>query len=482
MQALNVAINNRDSKNFDAARFICLQLLGHEFVSVDASIIMLEMSVDLRRPADTHEFCERLQQAAIKQTHAAVALAKGLRTLNKHDAALRAIKKALKTRPSSCALKYMRAGYLIEANEKEQAASELRSIVRIDRNFMPAYQHLAAIGALTPEEISWLEDVELMGEDRITAFTALATAFRKQGDVDKEFHFLDLAQAEISDRTNWDPENFSVEAQATINVFDTAYFNTDNLKTQNIRRPIFIMGMPRSGSTLTEQILETNEDVEAIGESTLLHCTIQDFCRKKFGSRPFLEVARDFEPDDFTEIADSYLNQVEKIYTRVPIFIDKQLNSYMYLGFLSKAYPNAKFIHTLRNPLDNCLSCYQQVFEQMEASRSLESLAMMYKDHLKLMDHWKKVLGNRIFTARYEDMIADPRRQAQALLEFCDIPWNENALNFHANKSAVKTASMMQVRQPIYTTSVEKWRHYESHLEPVMRVLGLEPNCEGADD
>jgi len=476
LQALGAATRYRDAKQYDTARFICLQLLGHEFASVDASIIMLEIAMELRRPTDTHEFCQRLLKIPPRQLHAAVALAQALRSLNQHDTALAVIDRALKVRPTSRALRCMHAGYLIEVNEKEDATAELRSILRIDRKYMPAYRHLAALDALTDDEIEWLERTEFAGEDRITAFTTLATVYRKRKDADKEFRYLDLAQAEIASKTNWQPTNFTEEVQATIDAFDADFFARGQSNSDTRRQPIFIVGMPRSGSTLTEQILETNQGVAAIGESTLLHSTIQDFCRRKFGDTPFLEAVQRFDTDDFGRVADEYLGQVATIYTDAPVFIDKQLNSYMYLGLLYLAFPNAKFVHTLRNPLDNCLSCYQQVFEDMETSRTLESLADMYRSHLQIMDHWKRQFGERIFTARYEDMIADPQRQARALLEFCDIPWHEGALDFHANKTAVKTASMMQVRKPIYSSSVEKWRRYGQHLEPVARVLGLDPD------
>ncbi len=481
MQALHAATKYRDENKYESAQYICLQLLGHNYASIDASIIMLEMAVDLQRPAETNEFCERLLKVSPKQLHAAVALAKAFRTLNKHDAALNVIERALKANPSSCALRHMLATYLIEVNEIDRAKTELRTIIRIDSKFMPAYQQLAALDALTEDEIAWLEQVEFNGDDRISTLTSLATVYRRKKNADKEINYLNLAQAELANKTNWQSVDFSDEAQATIDTFNTNFFSKHRQNTENRRQPIFIVGMPRSGSTLTEQILETNKDVEAIGESTLLQCIVQDFCKSKFSGTPFLESATRFEDDDIAQIATDYSNQVSRIYTQAPIFIDKQLNSYMYLGILHLAFPYAKFIHTLRNPLDNCLSCYQQVFDRMEASRSLESLAKMYKAHLNLMDHWKNLLSDRIFTARYEDMISNPRHQSQALFDFCGIPWNEDFLNFYANKTAIKTASLMQVRQPIYSTSVEKWRRYESHLEPVMRVLGLEPNCAGAD-
>jgi len=474
MEAMSTAIRYRDAKNYGAAKFICLQLLGHEFVSVDASIVMLEIAMELRRPADTFEFCQRLLKVPPRQLHASVALAKALRSLNQHETALNVIEKALKVRPTSRALRCMHAGYLIEVNEKEDATAELRSILRLDSEFMPAYRYLAALDALTDEEITWLEETEFKDEDRITAFATLATVFRQRENADREFLYLNQAQAEIASRQNWQLTDFTDDVHATIDVFDADFFSRHQPNTEPRCRPIFIVGMPRSGSTLTEQILETNEDVEAIGESTLLHSIVQDFCRKKFGGKTFFESVPKFEPADFAQIANEYVSLVATIYTDAPIFIDKQLNSYMYLGILYLAFPNAKFIHTLRNPLDNCLSCYQQVFEEMESSRTLESLAGTYRHHLTLMDHWKRLFGDRIFTARYEDMIGDPRRQAQALLEFCEIPWHEGALDFHANKTAVKTASMMQVRKPIYSTSVEKWRRYGKHLQPVMRVLDLE--------
>jgi len=471
MQALETATRHRDAENFESAKFICRQLLGHEYVSVDASIIMLEIAIEQRRPAETHEFCERLQKSAPRHLHALATLATALRNLNKHDQALKVIRKALKAHPSSCELRNLLAGYLIEINEKDLANKELRTINRIDQFFMPAYLHLAALGTLTEEELAWLESTEFADADRVTVYTALATAFRRSQDVDREFHYLNLAQSTLAARATREPPDLTADIRKSIEIFDRSFFSTRGPNEATSHTPIFIMGMPRSGSTLTEQLLQADEGVDGIGETSILHCIVHDLCRKRFGGRPFLEAVNEFNDADIAEITTKYLSQVATIYTRAPVSVNKQLRNYMYIGILHLAFPNARFIHTIRDPLDNCLSCYQQVFDKMDESRTLESLAQSYLDHLVMMDHWKQLLGDRIFTARYEDMIENPREQSQALLKFCGIPWKEDVLKFHERKTAVKTASVMQVRKPIYSTSVDKWRRYEKHLGPIIPIL-----------
>ena len=136
-------------------------------------------------------------------------------------------------------------------------------------------------------------------------------------------------------------------------------------------------------------------------------------------------------------------------------------------------FPNAKFIYCRRNAIDNCLSCYFQNFTaDLWYTFNLEKLAMYYRMHLDLMDHWRAVLPSQIFEVRYEEMTDDPEPIVRAMLEFCDLEWDDACLNFHETERAVKTASIWQVRQPMYKTSVAKWKRYEQHLGPLIEGLG----------
>lgn len=483
IHALASAAGHQDLGNFAAATFICRQLLACPQAVLDALIILLEIALRQNRPAETKQYCEQLLQAGSRPPHATSTLVNALRSMNRYDEAVEITEKAVRDEPTDPELKHLLAVLLIELNETGRATTLLRNILKIDDTFLPAYRHLAVLNALTDSEVTWLENVAANSAARpppLAALIALAITFRQRGDIDREFHYLELAHRGLAASPTCQPADEDRRTETLMTFFDDDFFRRHKALPGGACQPIFIVGMPRSGSTLTEQILATADGIAAIGEPKLFHWTLHDLCERRFGNIPYLDAVRRFEPADFAELANDYCHHVASIYTPARRFIDKQLDNYPFLGVMHLAFPGARFIHTLRNPLDTCLSTYQQVFSQIEAGHSLQHLAVKYRNHVAVMNHWKRHLAKQIFTVAYEDLVSDPQRHARALFEFCDIPWNQNALNFHARDSGVRTASLMQVRQPIYGSSVQKWRRYAAHLGPVFRELNLRPDGSAA--
>jgi len=243
--------------------------------------------------------------------------------------------------------------------------------------------------------------------------------------------------------------------------------------TTGSSRPIFVLGMPRSGTTLTEQILASHADVFGAGE---LHYIKQqenqirgsgqsmqtDYCAK----------IKSLDQEKLTSFAKIYLEKINKLDNKSRYLVDKMPNNFIQIGLISMLFPEARIIHCQRNPLDNCLSIYFQSFIwSHDYALDLSDIGFYYNEHDRLMRHWKEVADIPILTVQYEDMLQDQESMSHKLLEFCDLEWDESVLDFHKTDRNVGTASYDQVRQPIYKSSKERWRNYRQYVQPINNEL-----------
>jgi hypothetical protein len=236
------------------------------------------------------------------------------------------------------------------------------------------------------------------------------------------------------------------------------------------RAPIFIVGLPRSGSTLIEQVLATHSQVQGMGESPAFHQLASHRYPFVTGPPPPL--------DHFRHLAADYLTAMEAEGWRrraKPRFVDKQLSNHMLVGSIHLAFPRAVILHSARNPLDLCLSCYRGDFNDNNDTQfcyDLAELGAHYVRYRKVMDHWARVLPGRIVEVRYEDFVADLPAAARRLLAACGLRWEDAVLRFYENPREVATMSREQVRRPIFTDGVGRWRRFERHLGPLIEALG----------
>jgi hypothetical protein len=231
--------------------------------------------------------------------------------------------------------------------------------------------------------------------------------------------------------------------------------------------PIFIVGMPRSGSTLIEQILSSHRAIQGLGESPVLAELLQT--RRAYD--PAMPKAAAY----FGDLAEAYLVEMRargwKPETRL---VDKTLESYLHVGMIALMFPRAVIVHSVRDPVDTCLACYRQLFaDGNETLYDLGQIGAEYVGYRAVMDHWNAVLPGRVIDVSHEALVADPQGQIRWLVtEACGLDWDPACLMFHRTKRPVRTASVAQVRQPIFTTSLQRWRRYEKHLGPLFEALG----------
>lgn len=255
--------------------------------------------------------------------------------------------------------------------------------------------------------------------------------------------------------------------------FPAEIFTNRPFKGNPNERPVFIVGMPRSGSTLVEQILSSHPDVYGAGEVKYLSRSMA-VLRDRFPLLPrYPEIVGKLVPEQYQILAQSYLNDLLANAGNAPRVTDKLLTNYFFVGLIHLLFPNAKIINTRRDPVDTCLSGFTKLFkDDMPHSYDLGELGRYYRQYATLMDHWNAVLPQGVMTTVvYEDVVADTEKAARALVEFLGLPWNEACLDFHKSDRPVKTASVAQVRKPIYKSAVERWRKYGPGLQPLVDVL-----------
>ncbi|TAL29452.1 MAG: sulfotransferase family protein [Alphaproteobacteria bacterium] len=244
-------------------------------------------------------------------------------------------------------------------------------------------------------------------------------------------------------------------------------------------QPVFIVGMMRSGSTLTDQILSSHPDVRSVGEAEYFVKGIPAYTNTEVpghfrAGAP--SITREFidklTPDVLDTIGRKYLSLTAPAAQGATRVIDKMLHNFFWVGLIRLALPNAKIIHTTRDPVDTGLSLYTLLFtSHLPWTYDQRDIGRYILSCNRVMDHWKKLFPGAIYEANYERMIADQESETRKLLEFCGLPWNDSCLKFHETKRQVNTASATQVRQPIYKDSVKKWKKYEQYLQPLIKTL-----------
>jgi len=258
-------------------------------------------------------------------------------------------------------------------------------------------------------------------------------------------------------------------------VFDEQFFASRPRPVRADKAPIFIVGMPRSGTSLIEQILSTHPDIHGAGELPELEDLV--FALAMEAGKPveaYPDVAAMLSADELLRLGDIYTEHVWQLAPEATRITDKMMANFLHVGMIYLMFPNAKIIHAMRDPMDSCFSCYANLFAKnnLEFTYDLGSVGRYYARYIQLMQHWQRVLPTgTILELRYEDMVADTEDQARRLLEYLDLPWDPRCLNFHENKRIVKTASAAQVRKPVYRSSVARWKHFEAHLGPLLEIV-----------
>ncbi|MFC1683953.1 sulfotransferase [Pseudomonadota bacterium] len=315
-----------------------------------------------------------------------------------------------------------------------------------------------------------------VGGDLQLIYAELAKIYNAQGDYDKAFRFMKVRNDNIARR--FDIKGFVRTGHLLSEAFNREYFdNLTAISSKGGKSPIFIVGMPRSGTSLTEQILGQHSQVYPAGECLYMTRIVERLTNPDMGGTSDLQAVLthlNSDPKHLEEVRDHYygLLEIEHKFSE-PYFTDKLPQNFRYLGFIKSLFPDAKIIHCRRNALDICVSCYFQSFsEQLAFTNDLGMLGEFYLEYERFMQHWRDI-GIEMLEVDYEKTVENMEPVTRQILEFCGLPWEDACLDFHKSERFVPTASSEQVNKPIYTSSVERWRRYEKHLKPLIDVIGV---------
>ena len=468
-------------KEVDALRIISDTL---KFAPRHPATLLLTAKIQMRR--NNHQAAEQaarmVLQAEPKNAQALTALGQVLHETDRYDEALQVLEQAVQEAPNSPEALNFYGVALKSVGRLDEAREYILKALNMNRGMFGAYANLNDL-----VDFSKGEGVELFKRmDAIMSgaknqeaepFLALHFAYAKALD-DRGEHQRALEHYIVGGRMkraqlNYDERDTFGFFDSIRDAFPKEVFDNRTYAGLDDERPVFIIGMPRSGSTLVEQILSSHPEVYGAGEVKYLSRALGQL-RDRFPSLPkFPQMMAKLSPPQLDIVANNYLKALTKDAGNAKRVTDKLLTNYFFVGFLHLLYPKAKFVNTLRDPVDTCLSGFTKLFkDDMPHSYDLAELGRYYGKYRELMQHWEKVLPPGVLkSVQYEDVVADTEKEAKALIEFLGLEWDDKCVDFHKSDRPVKTASVAQVRKPIYNTSVKRWKKYGDGLQPLVDAI-----------
>jgi len=400
-------------------------------------------------------------------------LGRSLSDYGRVDAAIKSFKEAIKYNPDYVKAYFNLALSLKDIGDKEGFLKNIEKTLDIKPEWGAANYHLSQVKKCkkndpkTAKMLSFLDKDDLDLTDRVNINFALAKSYEDMGNHSKQFKFLEegnhLRKKELNYSIERDLKLFS-RIKESFNPLPS-FVNKTSSKLNSLC-PIFIVGMPRSGTSLVHQILDSHSEVYGAGELNNLNKFIFPFIKENNNKEE-----SGFSAKNLLYIREQYLNSLLSLNVKESLIVDKMPLNFRYIGFILMAFPEAKILHMKRDPMATCWSIYKSFFNGNSYSFNQEDLAQYYGFYKDLMSFWDKLFPTQIYNVCYEDLTTDQELETRNLLKYCDLEWDENCLNFHKNKTAVKTTSSMQVRQKMYQGSSEVWKKYEDYLQPLIKGL-----------
>jgi tetratricopeptide (TPR) repeat protein len=409
--------------------------------------------------------------------------------IGRHDDAIRAYEKALQIAPDKPGGLCSMAHHLKTVGQQERAIATYRRCLAGKPDHAEAYWSLANLKTFQFDtaEIetmqALLESDDVTDESRVQLHNALGLDREARGDYDTAFSHYEQCNVLRRKSESYDPVDTETRCDRIIEIFNEELLANNVGSGSPDKAPIFVVGLPRSGSTLIEQILASHSMVDGTHELHDLARVVKDIRRSQKSKSRFPDIVEELSLEHWSAVGDDYIQSTFKYRDGAAYFIDKNPNNFIFIGLLRLALPNAKIINARRHPLDSCFGTYKQLFASGQPfSYDLTELGEYYLQYLRLMDHWHELMPGFVLDVHYEQVVADLETQVGRILDFCGLPFEEECLRFHETDRAVKTASSEQVRRPIYSSSVNLWRNYEQHLGELIEVVWpLLEQLPGAD-
>ncbi|MBL6690898.1 MAG: sulfotransferase [Pseudomonadales bacterium] len=367
----------------------------------------------------------------------------------------------------------------------DDAIQSYRAAYGIQGDYGDAFWSLANTKTytFTDEEIEhmkWAESLATISrDDRIHMCFALGKALEDRGDFEQSFNFYERGNELKREDVKHKPAHLNIRTQAQIDICSRGLFEERQGVGCDAPDPIFILGLPRAGSTLLEQILASHSQVDGTMELPNIIALAQRlrgsaYLVEEQGDEPrYPKILEELEPAYFARFGEQFIEQTRVYRQDAPFFIDKNPNNFFHIGLIRLILPNAKVIDARRHPMSCCFNGFKQLFGQgQEFSYGLREIGNYYKEYVELMDHWDQVLPGFVHRVQHEELVDDLEGGVRRLLDFCGLPFEQACIEYYKTERSVRTPSSEQVRQPIFRSSLEAWRNYEPWLAPLKEALG----------
>ncbi len=411
-------------------------------------------------------------------TEACSNLGIALKDQGKLEEAEAALRQALDINPDDADSYYNLGNVLLSQGKLKEAGNAYSQTLQIRPDYTEAFRSLSNLKRYSEIDDETLKvealyhSPDISNEKQMHLGFALGKIYEDIESHEKSIEYITQANRLFRSSYNYDIAEDKAFFDLVTNIFDNTFMDQHQSSGSDDKTPIFIVGMPRSGTSLVEQILASHPQVYGAGELLYLKQVILRACGGSPGYN-FLKNIEKLKQDDFANLGNEYVAEIRSHSASANYITDKLPHNFFYLGMIKVILPHAKIIHCQRGPLDNCLSIYKNYFSDCQRyAYDLAELGEYFRFYQELMEHWHRVLPiGSIYDIQYEAVVADQEQQTKALLRHCDLAWDEHCLSFHKTNRAVKTASATQVRQPVHQRSVHLWKRYEKHLEPLVKSL-----------
>lgn len=401
--------------------------------------------------------------------------------LGRFDEALAIYDKLLHDHPDNAGVHMSRGHALKTMGQQDEAVEAYRAAAKLHPGFGDAYWSLANLKTYEfpdseLEQMAALEASSRIGlNDRFHLCFALGKAWEDRQQFEQSFTYYERGNHLKKSELGYSPDRLEAELEAQKNLCTGDFFSAREGWGCPSPDPIFILGLPRAGSTLLEQVLASHSQVDGTMELPNILALVHRLNgRRRMSEKPrYPDILEDLSAEQLREYGEAYIEDTRIHRSNAPFFIDKMPNNFRHLALIKLILPNAKIIDARRHPMACCFSGFKQLFaEGQEFSYGLDEIGRYYRAYVDLMDHWDEVLPGKVLRVQYEEVVADFGPQVRRILDFCNLPFERECIEFYRNERAVRTASSEQVRQPLYQSSVEHWRNFEPWLDPLKEALG----------
>ncbi len=474
-----VATRNR---TFDEAEFLLESCVEFHPSHRDARIQYANILMRMQKFAKAFEQAERLlAEHPNDNNHIRALYAAACAGVGRNADAIEGYQRLMKGHPDNHFFPVSLAHVHKADGEIEKAVALYREAYRIKPDHGDAFWSLANTKSyeFTDEELARMESLATdpaTGEnDRVQVCFALGDAYERKREYERSFGYYSRGNALKQPTTYHDPKHLQVRIDSQIEVCREELFARGQDLGFGAPDPIFVVGLPRAGSTLIEQILSSHSAVDGTMElHNVLNLAKRLRGRDEPGERPrYPRILNEIEADYFRRFGEQFIDDTRVYRGTAPFFVDKMPNNFFHIGLIKLILPNAKVIDARRHPMACCFSGYKQLFgEGQEFSYGLREIGNYYRQYVKLMDHWDNVLPGYVLRVEHEEVVEDLEGQVRRILDFCELPFEQACIDYHQTERSIRTPSAEQVRQPIFRTGLEQWRHYESWLGPLKEALG----------